>query len=54
MGTNFWANNSHAQALAWNTAGWHVDHVDLNNETVTFARGRIGGTYAARRGHDGR
>jgi hypothetical protein len=35
----WWANTgSHAQALAWLTAGWKVDHVDLPGKTVEFAR----------------
>ena len=35
----WWANtHSHAQALAWLTAGWKVDHVDLPSETVRFVR----------------
>lgn len=35
----WWANtHSHAQALAWLTAGWKIDHVDLPSETVRFVR----------------
>ncbi len=35
----WWANtHSHAQALAWLTAGWKVDHIDLGAEKVDFIR----------------
>lgn len=35
----WWANTgSHAQALAWLTAGWKVEHVDLPGTTVEFVR----------------
>lgn len=44
----WWANNSQAQSLAWNRCGWHVQSVDLAGGSVVFARGRVGGTYAAR------
>lgn len=38
----WWANTqSHAQALAWLTAGWKVDHVDLDAEKVSFVRPRV-------------
>lgn len=52
---NWWANNSHPQALAWREAGWHVDSVAVHTERgrVTFARGRVGGTLHDRtHGHD--
>lgn len=45
----WWANGSNTQAQAWREAGWHVDKVDLRAETVVFARGQVGGSYAARR-----
>src|SRR4051812_47271781 len=44
----WWANNSQGQSLAWNRAGWHVRAVDLAGSKVAFARGQVGGTYAAR------
>lgn len=44
----WWANSSHGQALAWRSAGWHVDTVDFANRRVRFARGRVGGTRADR------
>ncbi|WP_300401013.1 hypothetical protein [Nocardioides sp.] len=44
----WWANNSQGQSLAWHRAGWHVRSVDLAASTVVFARGEIGGSYAAR------
>ena len=44
----WWANSSHGQALAWRSAGWHVDKVDFANRRVRFARGRVGGTRADR------
>lgn len=35
----WWANTeSHSQALAWISAGWKVDGVDLNNELIHFTR----------------
>lgn len=35
----WWANTeSHSQALAWISAGWKVDGVDLNNELIHFSR----------------
>ncbi len=35
----WWANtSSHAQALAWLSAGWKVEHVDLSGRTVEFVR----------------
>lgn len=48
----WWANDSKSQACAWRSAGWHVDTngVDLNAQTVRFARGRVGGTRARRLG----
>ena len=49
---NWWANNSRVQARAWRSADWHVepDHLDLDHQSVRFARGRVGGTYARRLG----
>ena len=44
----WWANNSQGQSLAWHRSGWHVRSVDLAGRTVAFARGRVGGPYAAR------
>jgi hypothetical protein len=44
----WWANNSHGQALVWREAGWHVDKVEIDARRVWFARGRVGGTYADR------
>ena len=42
----FWANDSKGQARAWRAAGWHVAElgVDFNGGTVTFERGRVGGS----------
>jgi len=35
----WWANtSSHAQALAWLSAGWKVEHVDLTGKAVDFVR----------------
>jgi hypothetical protein len=35
----WWANtSSHAQALAWLSAGWKVEHVDLDGKKVEFVR----------------
>jgi len=35
----WWANtSSHAQALAWLSAGWKVEHVDLGGKKVEFVR----------------
>ncbi len=35
----WWANTgSHAQALAWLSAGWKVEHVDLPETSVEFVR----------------
>jgi len=35
----WWANTeSHSQALAWISAGWKVDGVDLDNELIHFTR----------------
>ena len=38
----WWANsakgNGHSHALAWQAAGWKTEHVDLDAETLTFAR----------------
>ncbi|MFC8502481.1 hypothetical protein ACFUC1_08980 [Pedococcus sp. NPDC057267] len=45
----WWANSSHSQALAWRSAGWHVQTVDLAGRNVTFARGVVGGTYSLSR-----
>ncbi|MCK9925862.1 hypothetical protein MXD62_01585 [Frankia sp. Mgl5] len=47
--SNFWANNSHTQAIAWRDAGWHVDSVRLDAGRVVFVRGTRGGTQAARK-----
>src|SRR4051812_16915537 len=44
----WWANNSQSQALAWRSAGWHVDTVSFDRERVRFARGARGGSYADR------
>lgn len=44
----WWANGSKVQAKAWRNAGWHVDAVDQTTGVVRFARGRVGGSYAAR------
>jgi hypothetical protein len=44
----WWANNSQGQSLAWHRSGWHVRSVDLAGRTVAFARGQVGGSYAAR------
>ena len=35
----WWANTeSHSQALAWISAGWKVDGVDLDNHLIHFVR----------------
>ena len=38
----WWANsakgNGHSHALAWQAAGWKTERVDLEAETLTFAR----------------
>ena len=38
----WWANsakgNGHSHALAWQAAGWKTEQVDLDAETLTFAR----------------
>ena len=44
----WWANNSQGQSLAWHRSGWHVRTVDLAGSSVVFARGQVGGNYAAR------
>lgn len=44
----WWANNSQGQSLAWHRSGWHVRSVSLAEGTVAFARGHVGGSYAAR------
>lgn len=44
----WWANNSQGQSLTWQRSGWHVLSVDLAGSTVVFARGQVGGSYAAR------
>ncbi len=49
----WWGNSSHVQARAWRTAGWHVEHVDLAEERVEFARGPVGGSFAASRAEKG-
>ena len=48
----WWANNSHGQALAWRAAGFHVDVVYFDRQRVRFAAGERGGTYhdSGRRG----
>jgi len=48
----WWGNDSKVQARAWRSAGWHVDAegVDLNQQRVRFARGKVGGTRARRLG----
>jgi hypothetical protein len=44
----WWANNSHGQALAWRAAGYHVEQVYLDRRRVRFARGERGGTLTDR------
>ncbi len=46
----WWANSSHSQALAWRSAGFHVEQVHLDRRRVRFARGERGGTYHDRGG----
>jgi len=48
----FWANDSKVQGRAVRSVGWHVAErgVDFNAQTITFARGRVGGTRARRLG----
>lgn len=50
----WWANDSKVEAMAWRAAGRHVDTggVDFNAETVTFARGRVGGARNRRLGRE--
>ncbi len=37
----WWANTeSHSQALAWISAGWKVDGVDLNRRLIHFTRSK--------------
>ena len=50
----WWANDSKSEAVAWRNAGWHVAAVNLSSEMVTFRRGRIGGSYRAKRGAETR
>jgi hypothetical protein len=50
----WWGNNSHVQAKAWRAAGWHVQDVQLSEQRVVFARGSVGGSYAARLGTEDR
>jgi Holliday junction resolvase-like predicted endonuclease len=44
----WWSNDSKSEALAWRAAGWHVEMVNLGSGHVSFARGAVGGSYAAR------
>ena len=46
----WWANNSLVQAMAWRSAGWHVESVNLDAERVVFARGARGGSAAGAQG----
>jgi len=50
----FWANNSKVQARAWRSVGWHVAEggVDVPAQTITFARGQVGGSRARRLGEE--
>ena len=50
--TQWWANDSKVQGRAIRSAGWHVDSggIDLNQQVVRFARGKVGGTRARRLG----
>lgn len=41
----WWANNSQVQALAWRSAGYHVDQVYLDRRRVRFSAGAVGGTF---------
>ncbi len=41
----WWANNSHAHALSWRAAGFHVEQVYLERGRVRFAGGARGGTH---------
>ncbi len=45
----WWANDSKVQAQAWRAADWHVDTVSFDRQRVRFLRGKVGGTYAARK-----
>jgi uncharacterized protein YraI len=45
----WWSNDSKVEAQAWREAGWHVEAVSLDRRRVTFARGEVGGGYAARK-----
>ncbi|MFL6138323.1 MAG: hypothetical protein ACJ74O_11035 [Frankiaceae bacterium] len=44
----WWANNSHVQALAWRAAGFHVEQVYVARRRARFAQGARGGSYADR------
>ncbi len=39
----WWANNGHPHADAWHSAGWRVDHANLDRQRVRFARSAVGG-----------
>jgi hypothetical protein len=47
--SQWWANSSHSQALAWREAGYHVEQAYLDRGQVRFELGRRGGTW-----HDSR
>jgi hypothetical protein len=46
---SWWANSSHVQALAWRSAGFHVEQVYLDRGRVRFARGERRGSNDTRR-----
>jgi hypothetical protein len=46
---SWWANSSHVQALAWRSAGFHVEQVYLDRGRVRFARGERGDSNETRR-----
>ena len=43
----WWANNSLVQAVAWRSAGYHVEQVYLDRRRVRFTTGARGGTHRA-------
>ena len=43
----WWANDSKSEAVAWRSAGWHVESVNFTSERVVFARGAVGGSRLA-------
>ena len=48
LSEEWWVNGSAVQALAWRAAGWHVRAANRDREMVTFTRGVVDGTEAAK------